>query len=127
MKKTGTKKDPVKKTGVKMVAAAPKSVPPKAEKKAGTLPLGKTAHQTRATFILNLLIQNRKDKLPDSDLLAKAQKEFGADLVPGPSGTFTIAHQRGVANKDRMLGRRGLKKTDAEFVAYPEKSPKEAA
>jgi hypothetical protein len=111
----------MKKTGVKKVAATPKSVPPKAEKKTGALPVGKTTHQTRATFILNLLIQNRKDKAPDSALLAKAQKEFSADLVPGPSGTFTIAHQRGVANKDRVLGRRGLKKTEPEFVKYPEK------
>jgi hypothetical protein len=116
MKKNGTKKGDVKK-----VAATPKSVPPKSEKKAGTLPLGKHSKQTRAMFILNLLIQNRKEKLPDAALLAKAQKEFSTDLVPGPSGTFTIAHQRGVANKDRVLGRRGLKKTDAEFVGYDEK------
>jgi hypothetical protein len=67
------------------------------------------------------LIQNRKDKAPDSALLAKAQKEFSDELVPGPSGTFTISHQRGVANKDRLLGRRGLKKTDAEFVEYNDK------
>ncbi len=110
MKKTGTKNGSVRKIGAK---------------KAGVLPVGKTTKKTRATFILGLLIQNRKEKHPDSILLAKAQKEFSPDLVPGPSGTFTIAHQRGVANKDRELGRRGLKKTDAEFVAYPEKSPKE--
>jgi hypothetical protein len=105
----------------KKVAVTPKSVPPKAEKKAGVLPVGKTTHQTRATFILGLLIQNRKEKLSDAVLLAKAKKEFSDELVPGPSGTFTIAHQRGVANKDRVLGRRGLKKTEPEFVKYDDK------
>ena len=110
-------------------AAAKKSVPPKKEKaekvkKEGVLPVGKTTGQTRATYILNLLIANRKEKLPDAGLLAKAQKEFSVELVPGTSGTFTIGHQRTVANKDRILGKRDLKKTDAEFVEYgkPEKA-----
>ena len=123
--KKGSTATAAKKNGKKTIT--PKSVPPgkekvKTEKKAGTLPVGKTTKKTRAAFILDLLIQNRKDKLSDAALLVKAQKEFGEDLVPGPSGTFTIAHQRGVANKDRVLGRRGLKKTEAEFVEYDKPS-----
>ena len=93
--------------------------------KGSTLPIGKTSKKTRASYILDLLIQNRKEKLPDTALLAKAMKEFDGNLVPGPSGTFTIAHQRGVANKDRLLGKRGLKKTEPEFIEYGKTPAKE--
>jgi|GEM_PF-4679575 len=111
----------VKHTGEK------KSVPPKAKKEKVVVspvipqPTGKTSGETRAKFILNLLIANRKEKLSDAELLKKAQKEFSEALIPGESGTFSISRQRYVANKDRENGKRGLKNTDPEFVEYGKK------
>lgn len=94
----------------------------KVEKSEGeTHVLGKSG-LTRARWWLNILIENRKAKLTDGELLKKAIREFSADSIPGDSGRFGPVVRRSVYNRDRKNERRGLSMKDPEFVKYGEGS-----
>ena len=83
--------------------------------------LGKSG-LTRARWWLNILVENRKAKLTDEELLKKAIHEFSADSIPGDSGRFGPVVRRSVYNRDRKYERRGLSMKDPEFVKYGEES-----
>jgi len=116
-KKIETKKGNVKATEKANVKIVKSDVKSKASKKTEHI-VGKTTGKTRPQFLVDLIVSNVKAKKTDAEMLAIAQKEFGADNIPGETGLYNIPRWRSGANYFRTTGRYGLKKSDPKFVSY---------
>jgi len=90
----------------------------KAAKKGEGYIVGKTTGKTRPQFLVDLIVANVKAKKTDSEMLAIAQKEFGAENIPGETGLYNIPRWRSGANYFRSTGKYGLKKSDPKFVSF---------